>query len=162
MNPSLPNYPVRDGFLLDTTLRCNYTFKSLALSNFEPLRRAGAYRSRMWTVPTDPRNITIPKYDAYEYQCFLPVGSAIWGYIFNAPQNQFSFQVKDACTDVPLWSEPIVSTGQTHKQQRLSKLLVVGNPGLLNIEICNLTGSDATNVQIILCGGIPVEPGVCA
>jgi len=162
MNPSLPNYPIIDGFLLDTTLRCNLTFKSLALANYEALRRAGAYRSKMWTVPTDPANVSIPARDAFEYQCFLPPGSAVWGYIFNAPQNQFSFQVKDACTDVPIWSEPIVSTGQRRKQQRLSKLLVVGNPGLLSVEICNLTSNAQTGIQLILCGGIPVEPGVCS
>jgi len=152
------NYPVIDGFLLSTSLRANLTFFSLAVREYEALRRSGNLRCRAWTVPNDPATIAIPAVDAYEFQIYAEPGSAIWGYSFVAPTGQFSFQVTDSCTDVPLLSEPVFSTGQNQEQQLLSKLLVISKPGLLNVQIMSLVTSNTLGIQLILWGGEPV-PG---
>lgn len=152
---TLPDYPVIDGFLLKTQLRCNLTFLSLAVREYEALRRSGNLRSRVWTIPNDPANQSIPARDAFEFQTFMLPGSAIWGYTFIGAKSQFSCQITDSCTDVPLFSEPIVSTG-SNKQQFLSKLLVIAEPGLLNVQICSLAASDTFGVQVALWGGEPL------
>src|ERR1700730_2118324 len=123
MNP-LDNYPIADGFLLKTGLRCNLTFLSLALREYEALRRSANLRSRAWAIPHDPANQSIPARDSIEVQEFALPGSGICVFAFVAAAGQFSFQVADSCTDVPIWSEPIFSNGKNN-QQKLSKLLVI-------------------------------------
>lgn len=151
----LVQYPIIDGFVLKTSLRPNLTFIALAVKEYEALRRSGNLRCRNWTIPNDPNNQTIPARDAFEYQVFMLPGSAIWGYSFIGQAGQFSFQVTDACTDVPFFSEPIVSLG-TNKQQLLSKLQVISKPGLVNVQICSLAAVDTKNVQVVLWGGEPL------
>lgn len=151
----LPDYPVADGFLLKTSLRCNLTFLSLAVKEYEPLRRSGSLRCRAWTIPNDPANQSIPARDALEFQVFMLPGSVIWGYSFIGSKGQFSCQITDDCTDVPIFSEPIAATG-SNKQQLLSKLVVVAEPGLMNVQICSLAASDTFGVQVILWGGEPL------
>jgi len=53
-----------------------------------------------------------------------------------------------------------VNPGQG-KQNPLSRPLVIGPPGLLNVVICNLNATDAPNTQLILWGGEPFEEGKC-
>lgn len=151
----LDDYPIIDGFLLKTQLRCNFTYLSLAIREYEPLRRSGNLRSRSWTIPNDPANQSIPARDSFEYQVFMLPGSAIWGYTFLGTKGLFSCQITEDCTDVPVFSEPIASTG-SNKQQFLSKLLVIPEPALLNVQICSLAASDTFGVQVILWGGEPL------
>jgi hypothetical protein len=151
----LADYPVIDGFLLKTQLRCNLTFLSLAVREYEALRRSGNLRCRAWTIPNDPANQSIPARDALEYQVFMLPGSAIWGYTFLGAKGQFSFQATDSCTDVSLFSETIASSG-SNRQQLLSKLAVVAEPGIMNVQICSLAASDTFGVQVILWGGEPL------
>jgi hypothetical protein len=171
-----PEYPVVDGFLLNAgyyvgqtptvpALRCNLTFLSLALDQYDCLRRSKAYRSKQWPVPQDS-TIPIPAFGSYEYELQVPIGSAIWGFIFTgsnltAPAGFLTFKVTDACNNVDLVSEFVTKPkgDVTWKQQNLSKLYVVGSPGLLRVEIANTTNtaiSAANNpTQLILCGGTP-------
>jgi hypothetical protein len=158
---ALDDYPVVDGFLLRTGLRCNLTFLSLAIREYEALRRSANLRSRSWCIPHDPANQSIPALDSFEFQEFALPGSAIWGWTFVAPVGQFSWQLHDTCTDVPLFSEPVISNGKNN-QQLLPKLLVVSKGGLLNVQICSLASADTFGVQLVLWGGEPVEGGgVC-
>jgi len=157
MNITPDEYPIVDGFLLNTGLKCDLTFMALAIREYVAVRRSGGLRSRTWLIPEDARGTAIPARDAFEYQVYLEPGSAIWAYTFNAPANLFSFQVTESCTDVPLISEPVNSLGVTNVQQLLSKPLVIGAPGLLNVQICSLAATDTTGVQLILWGGEPTD-----
>jgi hypothetical protein len=176
-----PEYPVLDGFLLNAglykglsptvpALRCNLTFVSLALEQYDCLRRSKAYRSKQWVIPQDSLSIVIPARGSYEYELQVPVGSAIWGWIFTGFGTQntgdlgggfLTWKVTDACNNVDLVSEFVTkpSGDYTWKQQNLSKLYVVGAPGLLRVEIASTfsVDIDASNspTQLVLCGGTP-------
>lgn len=171
-------FPITDGFLYNTMLRPNLTFGSLALDEFEALRRAGAYRTRWLCIPEDPSTTSIPKAGIYEYQTSVIPGSAYWGWIFTAPAavaGQFSIEITDGCTGERIWETEVntgtlvsptsTAAGQLNpgqgKQNLFSKLLVIGKPGTINVLICSLDTAQAdSNVQLILCGGQPV-PEVC-
>lgn len=169
--PSIEDrYPVKDGFLYMTDLRCNLTFLSLAIEQYEALRRSRFYRQKQWCVPRDGESTVIPARGSYEYQLEVGAGAAIWAYRFVGRVDSFddngygtqAWQVRDACNDVALFSE--VMTRQTailepfdeHPQQLLTKLLVVGAPGLLNVEITNMFTTDRHS-QLILYGGVPAD-----
>ncbi len=169
--PPEAEYPVIDGFFDKASLRCNLTFLSLAVREFEALRRAGAYRQKHWCTPKDSTT-QIPARDSYEYQVEIKPGSAIWGYTFTGFSEvdeetgviqAMSFQLRDACDDVPLLSEfatqqEFSGTNLTvvRLQQPLSKLLIIGPPGLVTVEIASTFATPQTGVQLILWGGEPV------
>jgi hypothetical protein len=160
MNATPDDYPIIDGFLLNTQLKCDLTFFALAIEEFRALRRSGSYRTRCWCIPNDPSQIAnaIPPRDTVEFQVYCEPGSAIWAYSFPAPRNQYSFQVTDACTDVPLLSEPVFSLGGvrgSQAQQLLSKLLIVSKPGLLNVQISSVFAAEPLGIQLVLWGGEP-------
>ena len=156
-------YPVIDGFSYNTRLRPNMTFLAMVLDRIEPLRRAGNYRFRAITIPKNSGVTPIPDHDAYEYQENVVPGSVYYAWSFTAatPGN-FSIIVTDGCTDVALQSEVlsaqqsagIINPGQG-KQNLFTDLLVIGEPGTLNVQICNLSGS-ATGAQLTLWGAMPV------
>jgi hypothetical protein len=161
-----PNYPIMDGFTLNTSLRCNLRFRALALQNFEGMRRASGFRSKYWLCP-ESASLVIPAYDSYEYGIPVVPGSVIWGFIFVTNDNDgpFSIQVTESCTDIPLFSEVVRgdnfllsdSAEPPPEQQFLPRPLVVPPPGLLHAVICSQQGSDATGVQLVLCGGEPAN-----
>lgn len=154
-------YTIADGFLLATDLRCNLKFKSLAIREYEALRRSGSMRTKMWTVPTDTSAIQIPAYDSYEYQLFMRAGSAIWGVSligpWGGPGGTLSFTLKDGCDDVALQSEFVSRqpVSGPAPQQYLARLLIVPPPGTLNIIIAS-TFSSPQQAQLVLWGGEPV------
>ena len=174
MTPSDPQYPIIDGFCFSTKLRNNYTFRNAATQQFEALRRATAYRNKMWVVPQDS-TILIPARDSYERQVYMQPGSAIWGYSFcgntgqqgsdlTQPTRTQSWEVRDACDDVPLFSEIVTRRFASQNpipvvnpvpQQYLAKLLVVGPPGLLNVILANMYSTEQVG-QLVLFGGEPV------
>jgi hypothetical protein len=173
MNQS-PAYPVIDGFTLNTKLRPNLTFLNLVLrERLDHLRRSGSYRTRMWCIPEDASSQQIPADDALEYQVSVMPGAVIWGWIFvatGADAGQFSIQITDGCTDVPVFSEVVnlSAAAPTHsimpgqgKQRLLTRLLNIGQPGLLNVQICSLNNAAVENTQLILCGAEPVSQDKC-
>lgn len=160
-----PNYPIVDGFVLDTLLKCNLQFRALATQKFEAIRRASGMRSRWWLCPESAAtDFEIPAFDAYEYAIPIVPGSVIWGFIFVASGNAgpFSFNVSDNCTDVPLFSEVIradnfgLNSLQASRQQFLPRPVTIAEPGLVNVQICSQQTTAAQGVQLILCGGEPV------
>ena len=172
MNVTPPDYPVIDGFILDTSTKCDLAFRSLALAEWDTLRRSGAFRSKMWTIPDDSQ-IAIPAFDSYEKEVYCVPGSAIWGFIFVMPQpteeqpivGPFSIQIRDVCTDVALASEVIRTDNfnagtngffSSVYQQPFSRLLIVAHQGLLAVEICSQQATPQAGVQLVLCGGEPV------
>jgi hypothetical protein len=157
MKEILDDYPVIDGFTLNTTLRCDLSFEAMVLDKYKYLRRAKGLRTKILTIPEDPASIVIPARDSYEYEVKCKPGAAYWGYTFVASKGNFSWSVREACTEEPLVSEVVLScaSGPPYPQQFLSKLLVVPIPGLLTVTICSLVSSDTANVQLILWGGEP-------
>ena len=166
-----------DGFLYNTLLRPNLTYLAFCMERYDALRGAGNFRSRAWVTPTSGK-ILIPANDSYEYQVEMLPGSIIWAWTFAFGSDLatgFSFSVRDACNDVAFGSEVLsVNVSQASNSQYfagvnpgqglqnpLSKPLVVGPPGLLNVVICNLNDTDASNTQLILWGGEPFKEGRC-
>ena len=156
-------YPITDGWLLDTELKCDLTYLSLVLDEYEAMRRAGSFRTKQWAVPEDSSQPVVPAYDSYEYQIACRPGSVVWGYLFTINPNAtgtYSLQIRESCTGVPLASEVVSASapGRENTQQYLfSKPLVIAGNGRLTVEICN-QGSDFINqIQVILCGGEPYE-----
>jgi hypothetical protein len=164
-----PNYPIVDGFILNTSLRCNLRYSAMVLARYEAMRRAGGLRSKCWVAPQNAQQV-IPAYDSFEESIPIPPGSIIWAYNFvNAEVSgvtnpgPFSMQISDSCSDTPMFSEVIrtdnmrVSDGieSRHGQQLLSRPLVIAEPGQLNIQICSFQDFDALGVQVILYGGEP-------
>lgn len=155
----LDGFPVTDGFALSTKQRCGLTFRDIVVEQYDALRRASAMRNKSWIVPQDS-TILIPAFDSYERQIQMKAGSAIWGYCFIAATGgeggTLSFEVRDGCDDIPVFSE--VVTRQTvsppYPAQYLTKLLVIGAPGLVNVVICN-TYSTPMQGQLVLYGGEP-------
>jgi hypothetical protein len=164
VNVTPDSYPIISGFTLDTSLYCNLEFKPLAIAEYDALLRSGAYRSKAWVVPPDPNSDVVPAFGSFVYEIDCVPGSAIWAFSFNRTTNPgpFSFNVRDACTGVPLMSEEIRTDQFVNSdQQFLPKLLVVATPGLIAVEICSLQGTDATGVQLVLHGAEPVSPNQC-
>lgn len=164
MNVTPDSYPIISGFTLDTSLYCDLEFKPLAIAEYDALLRSGAYRSKAWVVPPDPNTDAIKAFGSFVYEVDCVPGAAIWGFSFvdSANAGPFSFQVRDACTGVPLMSEEIRTDSFVDSdQQLLPKLLVVATPGLVAVEICSLQATDATGVQLILYGAEPVSPNQC-
>jgi hypothetical protein len=164
-----PNYPIVDGFTLNTNLRCNLRFQALALQRFEAMRRSGGMRSKYWVTPQNSY-LSIPAYDAFEESIAIVPGSIIWGIIFVnsvvegvVNSGPFSFQITESCTDVPLFSEVVrtdlyeASDGieARNGQKILARPLIISEPGQLNVQICSQQSTAALGVQVILCGGEP-------
>lgn len=157
-------HPVIDGFLFRRDLRCNLTFLSMAVDQYEALRRAGFYRSKQWCIPRDSNVLRIPARDSYEYELRVGVGAVIWGYTFAA--NNQAYQVQDACNDQPLFDEPNAQRfslwfGDMNwggQQTMLAKPIVVATPGIIVATLANQTGEDAVG-QLIIYGGVPVSEG---
>jgi hypothetical protein len=156
---SAMDYPIIDGFTLKTNLRCNLTFRSMAIQQYESLRRSRAFRTKAWCIPADSSVAAIPAFDSLEYQVYMKPGSAIWGYTFTGFGNNNlidSFQITESCTNVPLFSEFVTKQPEDNAQQQyLSCLLIVPAPGLLNVEIATTQAVDRKR-QLILWGGEPV------
>jgi hypothetical protein len=161
-------FPIIDGFPLNTKQRCNLKFKALAIEQFIDLRRSKAFRSKAWCVPNDVTAFPIPARGSFEYQVYMKPGSAIWAYTFTGDATAGgnggidSFQFRETCTDVPIWSEfgtkrPERANffGKTWaRQQYLSSLFIVPAPGLVHVEIAT-TCATARQIQLILWGGEP-------
>jgi len=148
-------YPIIDGFLLSTKLKCDLRFMPLALHEFEALRRSRAYAQRILTIPEDAGGTIIPNRNVFEYGFRCLPGSAFWGYSFVAPSGLYSVNVRDNCADETLFSEVLLATGDVTKQRPFAKLMILGAPGLLNVQLCSLSGTDMTGVQFLLWGGEP-------
>lgn len=172
-------YPILDGWMLRRNNRCDYTFQSLALAQYEALRRSAALRQKQWTVPSDVNAMPIPAFDSYEYQLDVGVGAVIWGYSWVGPTDQFgntledfqtmAWQIRDTCDDQAFFSEPMTrefnlsgTVGQTTfaPQILLARPWVVGKPGLLNIVITSMY-PDPKQGQLILYGGVPARAASC-
>ena len=166
-------YPILDGWMFRRDNRCDMKFQSLAIDQYEALRRATGLRQKQWAIPTDVASFPIPAFDSYEYQLDVGIGAVIWGWSFVGPTEQaidngfatIAWQVRDACDDQPFFEECITrelvlsgSGGQAPftSQNLLARPWVVGKPGLLNVTISSMY-STPQQAQLILYGGRPAR-----
>ncbi len=171
-----------DGFLYNTLLRDNMTYLAFCLRNYDALRGVKNYRSRTWVIPENTLNQTLNPWNSFEYQVPMPPGSIIWGWTWANGNSggvvaNFSFSFADSCNDARFASE-VISTSRSAgknslysntglnpgqgKQNPLPKPLVIGPPGLLNVNISAMDintplATNISNVQLILWGGEPVR-----
>jgi hypothetical protein len=171
-------YPILDGWMLRRDNRCDLRFQSLAIAQYEALRRASGLRQKQWLVPTDVVSTPIPAFDSYEYQLDVGVGAVIWGWSWVGPTEQISdfgsfetmaWQIRDACDDQAFFSEPFTRefnlsglAGQVPypTQNLLARPWVVGKPGLLNVVISSMYATPQKG-QLILYGGVPARVESC-
>lgn len=166
MLENLDQFAVIDGFLLDTNLKPDLTFRNMALANYENFRRAGSRKARSWSVPLSA-NIVIPAFDSYEMQIFMKPGAGflLWSFLVSqrvlTAGGNFSVRIKEACNDTGLEAECIFGATGTpfNKQRRLPRPVVMATPGTLNVEICSTYSADTLpgDCQLILWGGEPAE-----
>lgn len=158
--------PIVDGFTYSASmLYLPTTYRVLALAQMEVLRRANSYRARQWCCPSSLQD-PIAAYDQNEYQIQVTAGSYLWGLTFTAPstlneelENAASYahiQITDACTETPLFSDYVrgeilqPSTANTARNPLvLAQPLLIGEPGLLNVEIYNRADQEL-NCQLVL------------
>ncbi len=108
-------YSILDGWSLRRDNRCDMKFQSLAIEQYEVLRRSSGLRQKQWPVPTDVLSQPIPAFDSLEYQLDVGIGAVIWGYMFVGPTEQqidngyatIAWQVRDACDDQAFFEEPM-------------------------------------------------------
>ena len=159
---------VVDGFSYNTMLTwlpCRY-FPN-ALASMDVLRRAANLRARWFTIPDDIQ-IPVQPYDTLYSQFEVAGGSRCWGYNFVSVKEttpsgtviagvatHVSVQAVDSCSGVPLFQDVANGGGCSSNFTArclpilLTKPRVILEPGLVNVEIANLTGNTIT-CQLLL------------
>lgn len=165
-----PDNQLVDGFLYSASLLYLPTvYRASALAQMEVLRRARAYRTRWYLAPEDYEQ-PIPAFSQNEYQVQVMPGTYIWGMTFSAPFGEVELassfihvQVTDACTETPLFSdylkgvnlEPI--PGNDQQEPFLIMPRLIGEPGLINVELYNGASEDI-RCQLALLVAEPAVP----
>ncbi len=155
---------VVDGFSYNTTLRylpCRY-FPN-ALASLDVLRRAANFRARWFVSPAD---ITVPiqPFDTLYDQWQVPGGSRLWGYNFVSVSEitpastipipgvatHVAVQAVDSCSGIPLFQDVANGGGCSSNFTArclpilLTKPRVFLEPGIVNVEVANLTANTIT------------------
>ena len=149
-DPNLTLPDLVDGFTYSMSMRLlPTTYRALALSQMEPLRRALGYTSRWYTAP-DTNDEPITPGSQAKYQLSIVPGSYIWGLAFSATvdgekdqRNVYHVLITDACSELALFSDYVqatnISPGYFNKSLRGPMLLpqprLISNPGLVNVEV---------------------------
>ena len=169
--------PVVDGFVYSLSLLyLSTSYRPSALASMEILRRAKGYRCREYLVPDNLLN-PIPAFGQVEQQINTIPGSYLWGLTFSAPFNlagtgddavYIYYRITDACTETPLFSdyalnqmEAVQSSNANGWNRRnpaiMSTPRLIGEPGLLNVEVYN-KASVAITCQLALLMAEPCVP----
>lgn len=154
--------PILDGFVLSASmLYLSTNYRVSALAQMEVLRRARGYRCRHYLVPDadDPEN-PIGPFSQIERQIQTLPGSYLYGLCFSAPASlnddlevssingDIHIQITDACTETAIFSDYIYSyqiasaapaNGTQNRRNPFifAQPLLVGEPGLIDVEIYN-------------------------
>lgn len=160
--------PVVDGFLYSATqLYLPTSYRASALVQMEVLRRAKGYRTRWYTVP-DELEQSVPAFGQVEFQVQVQPGTYVWGLAFAALDGDpasIYIQITDACTETPFLSD--YETGANFEINTADLLIqapflitprIVGQPGLLDVELYNSSADPITCQLVILCAEPVVPP----
>lgn len=152
--------PIVDGFMYNTSLLLLANrFFPFALGEMEIVRRANNLRPRWWCIPDDFGE-PIQPYDTFQFQVNVAPGSYLFGMMFcvvtpDAPVTDMLVSVVDSCTGIPLFNDFVnagaISSNFNSKNLPvlLTKPRLILEPGLINVEIANRTGS-TRNCQLVL------------
>lgn len=163
---------VVDGFTLSaSTIYLPTTYRVSVLASMEALRKARGYRSRWFITPVDSDQ-PIGARSQLEYQIQTQPGSYVWGISFSAPFNDTGtevdadfiyFQITDACTETPFFSDYAKASAFEFTQTSVIRApflmmpRLIGEPGLLNVEIYN-GAADDINCQLLIMIAEPCLP----
>ncbi len=139
------------------------SFDVLAVDQLRAIRLANGMRPYLLAMPTEA--ITIGAYDTFQRQFTVPNGSWLIGFISVggfASSAQRRVQVKDSCTGQYLFSD-FVGAGVFYTGlecplgiQLMGAPRLIGDPGTLDVEIVQLTGSSSFSMYLILMFAVPV------
>jgi len=156
-----------DGFVYSASmLYLPTTYRASALAQMEVLRLAKGYRPRWYLIPEDSDQ-PVGLYSQIEFQVRVQPGAYLWAISFSTlnlegPLQAF-VQVTDACTETPLFSDYLManliepSTGAGRRNPLLLTPRLIGEPGLLNVEIYNSYYTNLTP-QLMLLVAEPFVP----
>ena len=144
-----------------------------ALIALEPLRKALGYEPRHEVIPNQ-QDAVIAKQGVYDHRVTVPAGTWLWGLAGTSQQPEgFSVHITDFATKTTLWSGPISYTNLTGQGSVtlqdptganitiatplnvLPKPRPIIEPGLLNVQITNLSAVNTNKVQLVLYLWIP-------
>lgn len=148
---------LNDGFLYSASLLyLPTTFRASVYAGMEVLRRANGYRARWYLIPDDLHE-PVPAYGQLEQQINVLPGSYFWGIQFSIPEvlndeletTVCHVQITDACTETPIFSDYVKSSNVTSGNNRRNPMLLahpalIGEPGLIDVEIYNGSTDGAT------------------
>jgi len=156
-----------DGFLYSASqLYLPTNYRASALVQMEVLRRAKGYRTRWYNVPEDLEQ-PVPAYGQLEYQVQVQPGSYVWGLAFaiRSGGSLITAQITDACTETPFFSDYIRASAltDTAADGAITPMLItprlVGQPGLLDVEIYNASSTNSVCQLVLFCAEPIVPPG---
>ena len=128
-------------------------YYAASLRNMDTLRRAQRnFRPRFLSFPENYDQI-VARSSNY-YQVWVKPGSWLWAVAFSSinnagsgPVTTFSFQVRESCSNLPIWSEPAATEPFIYAASSIDaplRILPVPKPilgpGLLHIEILDTQG----------------------
>lgn len=170
----VPYRDIVDGFVLSASqLYLPGNYRAAVLSQMDVIRRAAAYRTRHFVVPNKLQTV-VPAYSQVEQQISMQAGSYVWGLTFTAPfdeianaSEQIHIQITDACSETAFFSDYVLgaqleatpaAAGNfvTRNPVLLTQPRLVGDPGLLDVELYNKSAEDI-NCQLLI---LVAEPAV--
>ncbi|HZT36617.1 MAG TPA: hypothetical protein VFA28_01875 [Bryobacteraceae bacterium] len=148
-----------------------------ALIALEPLRKALGYEPRHEVIPNQ-QDAVIAKQGVYDHRVTVPAGTWLWGLAGTSQQPEgFSVHITDFATKATLWSGPInyvnlTGQGSVTVQDPtganvqiatplhlLNKPRPIIEPGLLNVQVVNLSATNTNKIQLVLYMLRPPEAG---
>ena len=167
--------PIVDGFVHSASLLyLSTTYRASVMQQMDVLRRARSYRCRWFNIP-DNLNEPILAFSQVEQQIHVRPGSYWWATSGSAPghlngdaglETQLFVKITDSCTEVPFESDytyaislyaPSQARANARNPMLSSQPRLVGEPGLLNVEIYNKFDIDLF-FQLVLFVAEPMLP----
>lgn len=165
-----------DGFVLSASqLYLPGLYRPAVLSQMDVLRRAAAYRNRQYVVPNQLQTV-IAAYSQVEQQVSVQPGTYVWGLTFTAPFDEIAdassyirIQLTDACTETPFFADYMRGPGLeataaaagnfvTRNPVLLPQPRLIGNPGLIDVELYNSADVDIDAQLLILVAEPAIPP----
>lgn len=143
------------------------------LSALEALRKAEGYEPRNEVIPNQ-QDAVIAKQGVYDHRVTVPAGTWLWAIAGTSQQPEgFTVHITDFATKTTLWSGPInymnlTGQGSVTVQDPtganvqiatplhlLPKPRPIIEPGLVNVQVVNLSATNTNKIQLVLYLMIP-------
>jgi hypothetical protein len=168
----MPVKDIVDGFVLSASQTYQLmNYRSNVLAQMEVLRRAAAYRNRQYCVPNQLQQ-SVAAYSQVEQQISVQPGSYVWGLTFKqltGEVNTIHIQLTDACTETPFFSDyaygdnykavaAAAGAEVVHNPVMLGQPRLIGDPGLIDVEVYNNSASAITCQLVVLVAEPAIAP----